>query len=45
MFVLIRWAPGTLGVPLSQLDVAEGDARTREAVRDWRYWVGQGYKL
>jgi hypothetical protein len=45
MFVLIRWEHGTLGIPLSQLDVTAGDARTREAVQDWRYWVGQGYQL
>jgi hypothetical protein len=44
-FVLIRREHGTLGIPLSQLDVFAGDARTREAVHDWRYWVGQGYQL
>jgi hypothetical protein len=45
MFVLIRWEHGTLGIRLSQLDVTAGDAKTREAVQDWRYWVGQGYQL
>jgi hypothetical protein len=42
MFVLIRWERGTLGVPLSQLDAATGDAGTREAVQDWRSWVERG---
>jgi hypothetical protein len=45
MFVLIRWGRGMLGIPLSQLDVAAGDAATRAAVEDWCYWVGQGYQL
>jgi len=45
MFVLIRWERRALAVPLAQLDVTAGDAKTREAVQDWRYWVGQGYQL
>jgi hypothetical protein len=45
MFVLIWWEHGTLGIRLSQLEVTAGDAKTREAVQDWRYWVGQGYQL
>ncbi len=35
----------TLAVPLSQLEVVEGDDDTRQAVEDWHYWVGMGYEF
>lgn len=43
MFVLIRFAGRKLGVPLVQLDPIKPDKATREAIEDWRYWVGMGY--
>ncbi|HEX5435863.1 MAG TPA: calcium-binding protein [Gemmatimonadaceae bacterium] len=46
MFVLIRWHDRALAVPLAQLEVRgmRGvDAKTREAVADWHYWLDQGY--
>lgn len=47
MFVTIRWGKDGLAVPLSQLKVAGSDAddKTRQAVEDWHYWVGQGYEF
>ena len=34
-----------LAVPLSQLEAAEVDDKTEEAIEDWQYWVEQGYQL
>lgn len=45
MFVQIRWRDRSLGVPLAQLEPAEADAETLEAVADWHYWVRRGYQL
>jgi Calcium binding len=35
----------TLAVPLSQLEVVEGDDGTRQAVEDWQYWMESGYEF
>jgi hypothetical protein len=43
MLVLIRWQGRNLAVSLSQLAVVEPDEATAEALRDWYYWVAQGY--
>lgn len=43
MFVMIRFAGRSLGVPLIQLDPVKPDKATREAAEDWRYWVAMGY--
>jgi len=43
IFVLVTWQDRTLGLPLAQLEVAEADEDTLEAVGDWHYWVEQGY--
>ena len=45
MFVEIRWEGRTLAIPLSQLEVLDADAPTRQAVEDWHYWVKQGYQF
>jgi len=45
MFVLIKWAGRSLGVPLSQLQGVAVDSQTEEAIADWHYWVGRGYVL
>ncbi len=46
MFVVTRWdRRDGLAVPLSQLEVICGDAKTREAVADWHYWVKRGYRF
>jgi len=46
MFVTIRWEKDGLAVPLSQLrPIRNTDAKTLEAVQDWHYWVGMGYKF
>jgi Calcium binding len=37
--------PGTLAVPLSQLEVVHGDDEPRQAVEDWHYWVETGYEF
>jgi hypothetical protein len=43
MLVLIRWEGRTMAVPLSQLTAINPDESTREAIKDWHYWVAQGY--
>lgn len=43
MLVLIRWQRRTMAVPLSQLSAIDPDEGTREAIKDWHYWVAQGY--
>ena len=45
MFVLTRWDPHDLAVPLSQLEATVADEQTIQAVEDWQYWVQQGYEL
>jgi hypothetical protein len=47
MFVTISWdRPEGLAVPLSQLKpISSTDAKTREAVADWHYWIKMGYQF
>ncbi len=46
MFVLTRWSPRDLAVPLAQIKpISVTDEETLEAVGDWHYWVDQGYRL
>jgi len=45
MFVLIRWRPHPLAVPLMQLEGIHVEEETQQAIEDWRYWVSQGYEL
>ncbi len=45
MFVLIRWRPDPLAVPLMQLEGMDVDEETGQAIEDWHYWVKQGYQL
>jgi hypothetical protein len=43
MLVLIRWQGRTMAVQLSQLTAIDPDESTREAIKDWHYWVARGY--
>jgi hypothetical protein len=43
MLVLIRWQSRNMAVPLSQLTAISSDESTCEAIKDWHYWVAQGY--
>ena len=45
VFVRIRWKKDGLAVPLSQLKPHHVDAKTKQAVDDWHYWVQQGYEF
>ncbi len=45
MFVEIEWQERRFGVPLAQLEPVGVDEETEEAIADWHYWVGRGYKL
>ncbi len=45
MFVMIEWAGRSLGVPLMQLKGVSVDDQTEQAIADWHYWVGRGYRL
>jgi hypothetical protein len=42
MFVEMKWKKRKLAVPLSQLEVINGDDETKEADADWHYWVKGG---
>jgi hypothetical protein len=45
MFVLIRWRPHELAVPLMQVEGIQVDEDTQQAIEDWHYWVERGYQL
>ena len=45
MFVRVLWCDRRLAVPLSQLEPLAVGPRTKEAVADWHYWAGRGYKF
>ena len=45
MFVEIIWNERKFSVPLAQLKYLGRDKETRQAVEDWHYWVGQGYRF
>jgi Calcium binding len=45
MFVMIRWKPRQLAIPLMQLEGIQVDEETQLAIEDWHYWVKQGYEL
>jgi hypothetical protein len=45
MLALIRWHTRNVAVPLSQLIAIGADEYTDEAIRDWHYWVAQGYRF
>lgn len=43
MLVNINWEGDELSVPLSQLEGLNVDAKTQQALKDWQYWLAQGY--
>lgn len=46
MFVIMPWEDRELAVPLAQLQPTPNtNAKTRQAVEDWLYWVRQGYEF
>ncbi len=45
MFVMTRWRPHELAIPLMQLEGIHVDEETQQAIEDWRYWINQGYEL
>lgn len=45
MFVMTRWRPHELAVPLMQVEGIDADEETQQAIEDWHYWVNQGYEL
>jgi calcium binding protein len=45
MFVLTRWRPHELAIPLIQVEGIHADEKTQQAIEDWRYWVNQGHEL
>ena len=45
MFVLTRWRPHELAIPLMQVKAIHGSEETLQAVEDWHYWVNQGYEF
>jgi ABC-type proline/glycine betaine transport system substrate-binding protein len=45
MFVVIRWKPHPLAVPLMQLEGLQVDEETQQALEDWHYWVSRGYEF
>ncbi len=45
MFVAIQWGKRTLAMPLAQLEGVEVDNQTKEAIKDWHYWLKHGYEF
>ena len=45
MFVTVSWEDRKLAVPLAQLEPIQADKITREAIKDWYYWVERGYEF
>ena len=45
MFVTVTWEDRKLAVPLAQLEPIQTDKATCEAIKDWHYWVDQGYEF
>jgi hypothetical protein len=45
MIVKIEWSDRSFGVPLAQLKAIDVYDETEEAIADWHYWVGKGYRL
>jgi hypothetical protein len=45
MFVLTRWRPHELAIPLMQVEGLSADKETQQAIEDWHYWVNHGYEL
>ena len=43
MLVLIQWQGRNMAIPLSQLTAINPDESTCEAIKDWHYWLAQGY--
>jgi hypothetical protein len=43
MLVQIQGQGHTMAISLSQLSAIDPDEVTREAIKDWHYWVAQGY--
>jgi hypothetical protein len=41
MFVLTRWRPHELAIPLMQVEAIDADEGTHQAIEDWHYWVNQ----
>lgn len=41
MFVVIRWQPRKLAIPLMQLKSLDIDEENQQAIEDWRYWMKQ----
>jgi len=45
MFVMVNWEKRKLAAPLVQLEPIQTDKATQEAIKDWHYWVNQGYEF
>lgn len=45
MFVEVEWDDDVLAVPLEQLKPINVDNDTKEAIKDWHYWVARGYQF
>jgi hypothetical protein len=41
MFVKIKWTNRKLAVPLSQLTGVKVNAEIKQAIGDWKYWMGK----
>jgi hypothetical protein len=45
MLVMIDFKQREMAVPLKQLEPLKVDEETLEAVKDWHYWIEQGYQF
>jgi hypothetical protein len=44
VLVMVKLGRSTVAVPLAQLKCLSDEEDTRQAVEDWHYWVGRGYR-
>ena len=40
-YVTVEWMDRELGIPLQQLEPIDVNDETKQAVEDWRYWLGR----
>lgn len=45
MLVAITWQDRHLAIPLAQLEPIQADKTTRQAIKDWHYWLAQCYEF
>ena len=45
MLVIAEWHEREMGIKLEQIEAAEIDDESEEAISDWRYWTNRGNRF